>query len=156
MVYTIHSKCCDNELHENKAVRMKMHLATQRLHKCGITDIQHAAAKSMRALKFVLYSCININLHNTIKTFCSECFKLYVETHQADIWRCLQVNHFYVHLTAFSIPRYIVKHTTTIKTIRQLTILHKQQNLLSNKRNCNFIRKRLAFSATSLYLHITT
>jgi hypothetical protein len=62
-----------------------MHLATQRLHKCGITDIQHAAAKSMRALKFVLYSCININLHNTIKTFCSECFKLYVETHQADI-----------------------------------------------------------------------
>jgi len=54
---------------------MKMHLATQRLHKCDITDVQHAAAISMIALKFVPYSCcININVHNSMKTFCSECF----------------------------------------------------------------------------------
>jgi len=74
---------------------MKMHLATQRLHKCDVTDIQHVAAISITALKFVPYSCININVHNSIKTFCSECFKLYGVTHYADISRCLQVNLFY-------------------------------------------------------------
>jgi len=84
LVCTIHSKCCNNELHENKAVRMKMHLATQKLHKCDITDIHHIAAISMTALKFVPCSFINIDVHNSIKTFCSKCFKLYVVTHYAD------------------------------------------------------------------------
>jgi len=53
---------------------MKMHLATQRLHECDINDTQHVAAISTTALKFVPYSCINTDVHNSIKTFHSECF----------------------------------------------------------------------------------
>jgi hypothetical protein len=66
-----------------------------RLHKWNVPDIKHVAAISMTALKFVPYSCINIDVHNSIKTFCSECLSCYVVTHYADIWRCLQVNLFY-------------------------------------------------------------
>jgi len=86
---------------------MKMYLATQRLHKCNITDIQHVAAKSMTALKFLPHSCINIDVHNSIKTFCSECFKAVCSD---TLCRRLKMSasQLVLQVTAFFIPRYTV------------------------------------------------